>query len=390
MKGIAAAFAVDFFVVVSATSVQLLERHIPDFELNIFRNLVPLIVSILGKVVLRDWRWPFIDRDKIRVTSAYVTLTFVSGSSFFISMALLPASMVASISKTSSIISSLILFGIFWDETADWKKVSFALCCIAGVILVVQPWGSDAVKAPDTGHSVTWSLNNHPGNDSINYYHESSRSRSSMDLVSKTMITATTSTGSATTTATTQRTKTVATAVTTTVNLPTTTTAVAPSDLIAKLVNTPVYASIIGCGFAIVAGGTLSVDILLVKRHPFFNDHRLDIVLWIYLTSLCYSSILMLIVETPVLPSNWFDITMVTVHSITYAVIWPLCIYAPKYISGNTISLIYSAEVGLMLIPQYTVLSRVLPGHRNWMEVLGVLLVLVGSSGSLVTEIVKC
>ena len=42
-----------------------------------------------------------------------------------------------------------------------------------------------------------------------------------------------------------------------------------------------------------------------------------------------------------------------------------------------------------MLIPQYTVLSSILPGHRNWMEVVGVILVMLGCSMSSLVEMFK-
>ena len=56
----------------------------------------------------------------------------------------------------------------------------------------------------------------------------------------------------------------------------------------------------------------------------------------------------------------------------------PLMIYGPNIVSGNTVTIIISMNVVLMLIPQYTVLSSIHPGHRNWMEVVGVVLVLLG------------
>ena len=46
-----------------------------------------------------------------------------------------------------------------------------------------------------------------------------------------------------------------------------------------------------------------------------------------------------------------------------------------------------STQVVFMLIAQYTVLSSILPGHRNWMEVVGVIVALLGSSLSSLLEI---
>ena len=89
------------------------------------------------------------------------------------------------------------------------------------------------------------------------------------------------------------------------------------------------------------------------------------------------------------LPSNWFDVAMVTIHSFSDAGIWPLYIYGPNHISGNTVTAIMSTQVAFMLIAQYTVLSSILPGHRNWMEVVGVILVLVGSGASSFFEMFK-
>ena len=62
------------------------------------------------------------------------------------------------------------------------------------------------------------------------------------------------------------------------------------------------------------------------------------------------SAMVMLAMETPVLPGNVFDTVMVTMHSLLCAGVWPLCIIAPKYISGNTFTLIISTDVVFMLI----------------------------------------
>ena len=97
----------------------------------------------------------------------------------------------------------------------------------------------------------------------------------------------------------------------------------------------------------------------------------------------------MFALETPVLPSSWFDIAMVTIHSVECAVLWRLYIYAPRFISGNTLTLILASDVVVMLIFQYTVLSSIHPGHRNWIEVVGVILVLLGCSVSSLLELLN-
>ena len=152
---------------------------------------------------------------------------------------------------------------------------------------------------------------------------------------------------------------------------------------------TIIWTQIIGYGSAVLCGVTFDLDVLMVKRNPYFNEDKLEVIFWIYFTNTIYSTIFIFILETPALPSNWFDSVLVIVHGLTYAAIWPLYIYGPKYISGHTVSAIISTQVVMMLIFQYTVLSSIHPGHRNWMEVVGVILVLVGSAASSVSEMFR-
>ena len=95
----------------------------------------------------------------------------------------------------------------------------------------------------------------------------------------------------------------------------------------------------------------------------------------------------MFVIETPVLPSNWFDISMVA-HPQCY-----MCCHLASWFFMDQLllletlfSLILSTQVVLMLIAQYTVLSSISPGHRNWLEVVGVMFVLIGSSLSSLLE----
>ena len=151
-----------------------------------------------------------------------------------------------------------------------------------------------------------------------------------------------------------------------------------------------VVGKIVGYTSAALAGLAFSCMILITKRNPYINENILQVLFWNFLMNIVISVILMVALETPVLPSNWYDALMVTTHSVSAAAVYPLYIIAPKYISGNTYSLIFTTEVVFMLISQYTVLSSILPGHRNWMEVVGVILVLLGCSMSSIMDMFKC
>ena len=150
--------------------------------------------------------------------------------------------------------------------------------------------------------------------------------------------------------------------------------------------NASVLHSVIGYTFSVIAGICLSLELVIIKRNPFLGDHHL---FWAFLTNTLLSASLMLALETPVLASNPFDAIMVIIHSVECAVIWRLYIYAPKYISGNTLTLILTSDVVVMLIFQYTVLSSIHPGQRNWIEVVGVILVLFGCSVSSFLELLN-
>ena len=145
---------------------------------------------------------------------------------------------------------------------------------------------------------------------------------------------------------------------------------------------------IVGFIVAIIAGVMLSVCVLITIRNPGITENILQVLFWTFMMSTFISAMVMLAMETPVLPGNVFDTVMVTMHSLLCAGVWPLCIITPKYISGNTFTLIISTDVVFMLILQYTVLSSILPGHQNWIEGVGVVLVLIGCSMSTIMEMV--
>ena len=61
--------------------------------------------------------------------------------------------------------------------------------------------------------------------------------------------------------------------------------------------------------------------------------------------------------------------------------------YGSSVTSGNAAGIIDTSSIFAMLAAQYTILKDIHLGHRNWIEVLGVLLVLLGATISSVVEI---
>ena len=139
----------------------------------------------------------------------------------------------------------------------------------------------------------------------------------------------------------------------------------------------------------IVTGMVLTLDVVMLKRRPYLSQHIIEVLFWCFLLNTILSIILMLVFETPVLPNNWYEVVLIALHSLLYLPVWPLYMFTVRYISGNTFNIISSSTVVFTLVAQYTVLSSVLPGHRNWIEILGVLLVLIGSTLGSILELVR-
>ena len=360
-QGIVATFVGEFLFILSGACVQLLKRRIPDFELSTFRNGIPLILYTI--VVLATRKWPVIKRDKIGVTFLYTVVTFTNGFLLFVSITFLPASTVSSVVITSVITFGLIIFSLFADNRVTVKTVLFAALCVGGVILVIQPWSGYSEQLTDA--KTETQFKNIKANETVNV----TKTRRYLGLSNENI-------------------KLVSTGI---LNMTTTTTMSLSGVLSSSrgFFQTRICTQMIGYGSAVLCGVTFDLDVLMVKRNPYFNEDKLEVIFWIYFTNTIYSTIFIFIIETPVLPSNWFDSVLVIVHGLMYAAIWPLYIYGPKYISGHTVSAIISTQVVMMLIFQYTVLSSIHPGHRNWMEVMGAILVLVGSAASSVFEMFR-
>ena len=291
-------------------------------------------------------------------TVLYTVDIFISALFFFVAISLLPAALISCISYTSSVVSALFVFSLCWNEKITMRNVVFALISVLGVVMVIQPWqpNSDSIETmlDDDATNLSYFVNGSSSPEE-NVFVPTNLSRElTIDNEEE--------------------------------RLKNNTTTLSASAGTKGINSNSSLGLAIGYSFAIISGITLTLKLLIIKRNPFLGDSHL---LWAFLTNTLLSAILMFALETPVLPSNSFDAAMVTIHSVECAVLWRLYIYTPKYISGNTLTLILTSDVVIMLIFQYTVLSSIHPGHRNWIEVVGVILVLLGCSVSSLLELLN-
>ena len=143
----------------------------------------------------------------------------------------------------------------------------------------------------------------------------------------------------------------------------------------------------IGYLLSVVAGVTLTTDVLMLKGSQYILDNYITAFYWCYLFTTIMSAVVMVIFEHMVLPETLYEVLLIAGHSFGYAFNLPIYTFTAKYVSGNTVTIIYSTTVVFMLIPQYTVLSSIHPGNRNWIEVLGVALVPMGSISKSLLEL---
>ena len=183
VKGIIAVFFAIILYTASATCVQLLERGIPDLELNTFRCGIPLIFYSIGLIVMQ--RWPIIDRSEI-VALLYSLAGSSSKMGEFVAVTFLPAAAVSCLYCTSTIIFGLLLFSLLLKERATAKKTLFSVMCVCGVIIVVQPWiefrtyddnFTDGRNLPEYG--ITKFLANLTGHPKVNVSEEPTVSETS-------------------------------------------------------------------------------------------------------------------------------------------------------------------------------------------------------------------
>ena len=329
LMGLSLGFLAVFIFVASAVSVQLLEKRIPDLELNTIRCAVSCVTYLL--VFFIKGSWPIIPRALISVTCLYTNVAFVCSITMFVSMTLLPAASVQSVQVTCQIAAGVILFALFLKEKVTISLLACALFCVVGILLVIQP---DIIFPMYPG-------NLHFTDEHNTTYNEAVEGNRTIEM---------------------------------------------DFNLMNQTVNTNIESTgywkkqILGYGLAAASGVSVALDTLTMKRNPSFSDFILELLFWCTLVGTGISAVAMGIIESPVLPRYWMDVLYVMIHSFGYALNRPLYIYALQYISGNTFTIIWSTSTVFMLIAQYTVLSSIFPGHKNWIEVVGVVLVVIGSS----------
>ena len=147
LKGISGTFVSVIMAVTSASTVQLLERRIPDLELNTYRFALPLVVCSAALLVKR--LNPCMERIEMTQTLLYSTAVFMASFFYYVSVTLLPAATASCIMLTANLLGCLVLFSLVHKETmSQWTALSVALC-ITGLVMVLQPGFGNQISTFD-------------------------------------------------------------------------------------------------------------------------------------------------------------------------------------------------------------------------------------------------
>ena len=150
---------------------------------------------------------------------------------------------------------------------------------------------------------------------------------------------------------------------------------------------TSIERDILGYTMAAITGISLTFDILIIRHFDYVRENQHSVLFWTFLFSSLISLVLSCVFESPVLPNSTENYLYVLGHSVSSTAQWPLYFLAATYITGNTINIILSASSIFLLVSQYTILKHINPGHRNWIEISGVLSVIAANMLSSIIEI---
>ena len=299
-----------------SASSQALEGAIPDCQLSIARYVTQFVVYPL--VAKLTGASMYIPRQHVpnMVYSSVLALLYIIG--FFGAVGHMPLIEAVSIEIIFSIISAIVQARLLFHKGITHLNIMSIVVCTAGLTLAVQP--SWLFKQNIQVAIIT--------NSSFEYSNMSATSaENSISLLKE--------------------------------------------DKSANMVF--VYTLLILSGIA--DGMYLDVNAVLLREVP-------PIVKVTYLSGfgLITSIVLAFYLEDFVITLTVKQFLLVLGHSVASAETFFTTIYTCQMIGGIRASLVFSLQIVVMFILQYTLMSSIMPGHHNWIEILGVGIILFGAA----------
>ncbi len=127
-----------------------------------------------------------------------------------------------------------------------------------------------------------------------------------------------------------------------------------------------------------------AIDILLFHWYPFLQDrpNQIKVMFWSGIIGTSISMAMALILEDMqnILHLSWQDWMLVLGHGLTYATCLMPFMYACSVLPGTLMALITSTSTIYVVFAQYTFLSHIHRGNHNFVEILGIGLVIISST----------
>ncbi len=133
---------------------------------------------------------------------------------------------------------------------------------------------------------------------------------------------------------------------------------------------------------ALIGGVLWVADMVFIYHYPFLQNpiNQTKTVFWICAIATLISAAGALATEKINLNISWTDWLLVLGHTASFAILLISYMYACSVVAGILNALVACTSMAYITLAQYTFMSRIHPGNHNWVEILGVVLVMISST----------
>ena len=115
----------------------MLERRIPDLELNAIRSSTPFVYLGIWTTLTRNW--PVVPRNDLYYVALYASLISANTLCTYTAITFVPFASAQCIAITCQVLFGLILFAVCLKENVSITTVVAIILVVTGVFLVIQP-----------------------------------------------------------------------------------------------------------------------------------------------------------------------------------------------------------------------------------------------------------
>lgn len=344
-------------MVVGTACAQALGGTIPPFELNLWRYLAHVFLSILALTIMREkpipekrhWLWIGL----VGLFSSGFNLLYYTASTY------LPLGIVGGLNP-SLVIIIIAFVTLVISRECTLGVAAAVILCVLGILMVVQPEFMFSKLFPEQSVSsvykplCTTTCMDIPNGTELNVSAKPLLASSQGEV---TLVTVDIRNG-------------------TVLNVPSNNTeALHPEN---DLMNENISSAT--TGYILLSAGSIAVSIshLLVNK-KLYDSKTLAFSLWIGATGTVFSAVPMAVFERPHLPKTMTCNLLLIGHALGTGGASVCSLIALTSLEPVIVVLINSLSVPLMFIAQYTVMKNIFPVTHNSLEIAGAVFVFLGN-----------